>query len=893
MRLIRGRSSSLSLVAALAAVIVLVAASPAFAAFSVSSVTATPSTTQAGGHPDLTVAVNFGGDDTQIGGPGPANPVADSPSTYTVHLGPGLFGNPLAAPTCTLADFKADRCPVTTIVGSGAQTFVAVLAPGSPTIQLPSVIYNLATTSPDQVTLLGVRTFAGNPGPITDPGFPAVPTASRVPFAVTLNSNDLGLDSTNLEPLTAVSPTLGPLRITQLVSRLFGTSLVGQPYMSNPTACIPVPVSASATSNAGDRASGSATPYTPTDCATLPFDAGLGLDLSTTQTDAPTQAGVTITRPSAASPRRQGDVLQATTVLPAGMTVNPSLANGLEACTDAQFAAADRTTAAGCPAASRIGTVRFVSPLFLRTFEGPVYYGTRTPTAFNRLFVDVPVPGVHLKLTGRVTLNATNGQVTTVFQDLPQLPFTAFTLTFQGGARSVLVTPQTCGPNTATADLVPYARLTDATPPDATPSASFTTSFDGAGAACAAALKPWFTTTVTNTRSGGATQYTLKFGRGDRDRRIGDVTFHLTRGLIGNLALDGLTKCSLAAAASASCPASSRIGDATAQAGSGPAPVSLPGDVFLTAPRVSGDPAGLSVLVRARIGPVDLGDVVVPVRLQLRSNGGLDATAAIPQFQEGVPISPRLTAISITRAGFMRNPTSCGHRRSSGVFGGVGGGSVTTHAALDLTDCKALGFTPKFSIKVGAKGKTHDGAHPPLTTTITQPGGQAGLTWVHVVLPNALPSNSIGLNQACSQADFTAGRCGKRAQIATAKAVSPFVKGTLRGPVYLVKRPPGEKGLPRLVVQLRGPLSIDLVGNIKIGKGDKIATTFSQLPDVPVTKFVLSFHSGRFGIIAANTDLCARKLFAPTELRGQNGKRHKIRPQIKVNGCKQTRHHKK
>src|SRR4051794_9986349 len=71
MRLIPGRSS---LVAALAAVVVLVVASPALAVFSVSGVTATPSTTEAGGHPDLTVVVNFSGDNTQVGTPGPTSP---------------------------------------------------------------------------------------------------------------------------------------------------------------------------------------------------------------------------------------------------------------------------------------------------------------------------------------------------------------------------------------------------------------------------------------------------------------------------------------------------------------------------------------------------------------------------------------------------------------------------------------------------------------------------------------------------------------------------------------------------------------------------------------------------------------------------------------------------
>jgi hypothetical protein len=871
MRLIRGRSS-LSLVAAFAAVILLVVASPAFAAFSVSGVTATPSTTQAGGHPDLTVVVNFSGDNTQVGGPGPANPVADSPSTYSVHLGPGLFGNPLAAPTCPLATFQADACPLDTIVGSSSQTFI-VLALGR-AVTLPGVIYNLATTSPDQVALLGVRTIT------LDPRTGTPVAASLIPFSVTLNPNDLGLDSTNIVPLTAVSPTAGPIRITQLVSRLNAVAANGF-YMQNPTACVPVPISASATSNAGDRASASAAPYTPTDCATEPFDAGLALDLSTTQTDVPAQVGVAITRPSSDAPRRQADVLDSTTVLPEGMTVNPSLGAGLEACTDAQFAASDRTTAAGCPAASQIGTVRFVSPLFLRTFEGPVYYGTRTPTAFNRLFVDVPAPGVHLKLTGRVTLNAANGQVTTTFESLPQLPFTSFALTFQGGDRSVLVTPQTCGTNTATADLVPYARLTDPTPPDATPSATFTTSFDGAGAACAAAIRPWFTTTVTNAKAGGRTSYTLKFGRGDRDRRIARTTFRLTRGLIANLALRGLTKCSLADAGNGACSASSLIGHATAQAGSGAAPVTLPGDVFLTAPRAAGDPAGLSVRIAGRIGPVDVGNVIVPVRLQLRANGGLDAIADIPQFQQGVPISPRLTTVTIDRAGFMRNPTGCGHRRSSGVFEGVGGGSVTTHAAFDLTACKTLRFSPKFSVTLGAKGKTGFGAHPPMTTTITQPAGQSAIGRAHVVLPHAIATNPTGLNQACSQADFDANRCGRLARVGTATAVSPFVAGRLRGPVWIVKQP---RGLPNVVAQLRGPLSIDVVGHEKVG-GGTLATTFASLPDLPVTRFTLSFHSGRFGILAANRSLCTHRLVAPTGFRAQNGKAVKLRPKVAVRGC--------
>jgi hypothetical protein len=875
MRPIPGR---MVLLAALTAVTVLVAASSAPAALTVTGVDVQLSTTQAGAHPDLSIRTSFGGDmATQIGGPG-LNPIADSPSFYAVHLPPGLIANPLAAPTCTLAQFQADACPPQSIVGTARQgIFILLAPPGSQDRELPGVIYNLETTSPEQASLLGVRTFGG-----VDPGTGQPITASRIPFAITISPTDLGLDSVNLEPLTAVSRTAGPIFITSLGLTLNGRAVNGF-YVSNPTACTTIRVTVSATSNAGQTATGESAPFAPTDCGTLPFDVGLDLGLSTTETDSPAQTAVSVTVPGSDDPRRQSAVLESTVVLPEGMTVNPALAVGLEACTDEQFAAGDRTRAAACPAASQIGTVRFVSPLFVQTFEGVVYYGTRTPTAFNRLFVDVPLFGIHLKLVGRVNLNEATGQVTTIFQDLPQLPFTRFDLTFQGGPRSVLATPVACGAYTATSRHVPYARLTDPTPPDATPSATFTTTFEGAGPPCTIPFRPWFRGTLSNNRSGARTNYTLRFGRPDRHQRIARVTFRLPAGLIGDLALDGLTQCPLATAANGACPDSSRVGTATVEVGSGPAPAIVGGDVFLTAPRVAGDPAGLSVVVLARIGPVDLGTVIVPVRLQLRSNGGLTATSELPQFEEGVPVSPRLATITITRAGFLRNPTSCGKRRYSGDFVSVGGAFARSFAAFTLDDCEALGFSPRISVRLGARGKTRTRSHPPMVTTIRQPAGQSAIKRARVLLPRALATNLVGVGAACTQAAFDAGRCSNNAKGGRAIAFSPFVDEPLRGPVYLVRRERGR--LPKLVAQLGGPLRIDIVGLPRVGRNGKIATMFKGLPDVPVTRFTLRLRSGRFGLLSATENLCARGLAMPASFRAWNGKLDRQRPTITVRGC--------
>ncbi|HMJ03806.1 MAG TPA: hypothetical protein VK506_12745 [Conexibacter sp.] len=875
MKLIRARHL---LVATVAAAALLVAASAAPAAMSVTSVDVSLTTTQAGGHPDLSITTNFGGDNTQIGGPGATNPVADSPSIYEIHLPPGLNGNPLAAPTCPLATFLADACPPETAVGRSLQgIFILFAPPGRQVAALPGVIYNLETESPDQAAMLGVRTITANPAPP-----PTTLTASLVPFALTISPSDYGLDSINLEPLTAVSRIAGPIRITSLGLTLNGSAFNGF-FTSNPTACTPIQVSVSATSNARQTATGQSAPFTPTGCGTLPFDVGLATQLSTTQTDVPVQTGVSVTMPASDDPRRQSAVLESTVVLPEGMTVNPSIGNGLEACTDAQFNAADRTTAAACPAASQIGTVSFATPLFEQVFSGPVYYGERTPTTFNRLFVDVPIPGIHLKLTGNVTLNASNGQVTTTFQNLPQLPFTSFDLTFQGGPRSVLVNPQACGPHTATSNNTPFARLTDATPLNATPSSTFTTSFDGAGAPCQSLFQPWFIGTPSNARAGADTTFALKFGRPDRNKRIGSVLFRLPAGLVGDLTLDGLVKCTRSAANGGSCPTASKLGTATVEAGSGPAPVSLPGEVFLTEPLVRGDPAGLSVKVPAKIGPVDLGNVIVPVRLELRSNGGLNPSAGLPQFEDGVPVSARLANIEITREGFMRNPTACGKRSFSGVFSAVGGGSATTRAAFTLADCRALGFSPRIAVRLGARGKTRTNAHPPMTATITQGGGQSAINRARVLLPRAIRSNLTGIGAACTQEQFDADRCSPNANGGRATATSPFVDEPLRGPVWLVRRERGQ--LPKLVAKLSGPLDIEVVGYPDVSDSGKIVTTFRSLPDVPVTRFTLKLDSGRFGFLEAAANLCARPLAMPSTFRAWNGKNARRRPGINVQGC--------
>ncbi len=118
--------------------------------------------------------------------------------------------------------------------------------------------------------------------------------------------------------------------------------------------------------------------------------------------------------------------------LPPGMTISPSAANGLEACTDAQFAQGTHDPIA-CPAASRLGDAQISTPLLADALNGGVYLGQPLPGDRYRLFLNADARGVTVRLKGSVRPDPTSGQLTAVFEDNPQVPFSNFTLTFRDG----------------------------------------------------------------------------------------------------------------------------------------------------------------------------------------------------------------------------------------------------------------------------------------------------------------------------------------------------------------------------------------------------------------------------------------------------------------------------
>ena len=73
------------------------------------------------------------------------------------------------------------------------------------------------------------------------------------------------------------------------------------------------------------------------------------------------------------------------------------------------------------------------------------------------IVVDDPLSGVIVKLAGRVEANPATGQLTTTFDENPQLPFEDLKLHLFGGSRAALVTPDVCGSFNSQSALTPWS----------------------------------------------------------------------------------------------------------------------------------------------------------------------------------------------------------------------------------------------------------------------------------------------------------------------------------------------------------------------------------------------------------------------------------------------------
>ncbi|HTR88664.1 MAG TPA: hypothetical protein VMG62_00975, partial [Solirubrobacteraceae bacterium] len=559
----------------------------------------------------------------------------------------------------------------------------------------------------------------------------------------------------------------------------------------------------------------------------------------------------------------------------------------------------------------QIGSATISSPLLAAPLEGRLYVGQPEcgPCSAQdaedgrlfKLYIEAEGQGVRVKLPGRASVNTATGRLTASFQNNPQLPFQSLQLKLKNGPRAPLANPQYCQSLTSAATFTPWSlagSLGEAAilgTPAATPTytSSQPVDLDGAGSACPASLPfaPGFragTPAGASTAAGRHSELEVVFERHDREQGLSRTTVRTPPGLIGEIA--GLRRCAAARAASGACPAASQIGVASAAAGSGPEPYVVSGPVYLT-DGYAGAPFGLAIVVPAQAGPFDLGDVVV------RASIAVDPTTAaltiasdpLPQSRDGVPFRLKWVSVKVNRPEFMVNPTSCANQsiaatiEGAPVRGGEGAKSATDSAPFTVGACGELSFKPTFTASTEAGTSKANGAS--LRVGISMPSGSSNVRQLEVQLPTALPSRLTTLQKACTEKQFAAdpGGCPEGSLVGGAIARTPLLDVPLQGPAYLVSH--GGAAFPDLVFLLRGEgIEIELVGHTNIRRGITYSK-FETVPDAPIESFQASFPEGPHSVLAANGNLCAQSLVAPTKIVAQDNASFEQRTPVTVSGC--------
>jgi hypothetical protein len=419
-------------------------------------------------------------------------------------------------------------------------------------------------------------------------------------------------------------------------------------------------------------------------------------------------------------------------------------------------------------------------------------------------------------------------------------------------------------------------------------------------------FKPGLEAGTLNNAAGSYSPFYLRLSRNDGEGEFTRFSIKLPPGITGKLA--GIPFCPDAAIAAAkartgphggseelespSCPKASEVGRTLAGAGVGPSLAYAPGKVYLAGP-YHGSSLSIAAITAAKVGPFDLGTVVIRSALKVNPETAevfVDATGSdpIPHIIQGIPVHARDIRVYVDRPEFVLNPTSCERTSTaSTVLGsGLDFGSdaddqpITVTSPFQAADCASLDFKPKLALSL--KGGTKRGDNPAFKAVLTFPkGANANVARAQVTLPHSEFLDQSHIKTICTRVQFAQGAfpgqmCPAGSIYGYAKAITPLLDEPVEGPVFLRS---SSHPLPDLVAALHsGKIDVNLVGRIdSVGNG-RIRNTFSSVPDAPVTKFTLTMQGGKKGLLVNSTDLCRSTNKALADFGGQNGKRHVFKP---------------
>lgn len=815
---------------------------------------------QAGGHPDITTNIQFA---TTVNAEGKEAAI-ENPKDILVDLPAGLIGNPTVAAVCPAVDLAQQgvaTCEPDTQVG------LATLKIGLGTpemINFPVPVYNV-----DPPRGVAAR-FGFN-------AFSAVTVLDAVVDA----EGGYHLQMRSLKANQGLG--VGGVRV-----ELSGAAAAsGDAFLTAPTSCSGTPLSFGLNvstwqnperilTRSNDRDLSGA-PLSMVGCGRVPFSPTMSFEPTNREAGAPTGLRVKLVIPQSDDPNgiAQSDLRDADVTLPPGMTISPPSAGGLGVCTDTQLGLGSIEPST-CPESSKLGTVKVVTPILAEPLAGSIYLRPQASSdpesgEMFRLALEManPARGIDIKLPGTIKASTATGQLVASFDENPQFPFSELELNFKSGPRAALVNPPTCGTITAGAHLTGWsgAETTLKLPMEV-------------NSGCAAPkFSPALEAGTTNPVGGSFSPFNLRVTQASGEQNLSKLSATLPRGLLAKLA--GVTVCGDAQAATGDCPAGSQVGTTTVGAGAGSNPIYVPEAgkaptaVYLAGP-YKGAPYSLVVKVPAEAGPFSLGTVVVrnalridPITTQVTAESD-----PLPQILAGVPISYRDVRVEVDRNEFTVNPTSCGEQQVTSTLTSAGGATASPASRFQVAGCERLAFKP--GLKLQLSGQTRRTGNPAIKAVLTQPKGEdANIAGTTVILPKSMFIDQSHVNDPCTRVQFNEGECPAKSVLGTATAWSPLLEKPLAGPVYF-RSNGGERKLPDLVADLHGQINVTLVGfidSIKVGKeSSRVRTRFQNVPDAPVSRFVLQLKGGKRGLIENSKDLCRTKPKASVKTTGQNGK---------------------
>ena len=893
--------------------------------------------TQAGSHPTrLTVDLGF-----------PVEKVSnlvltstEHPRTITADLPRGLIANPLAtAKRCTEAELTSESCPAASQVG-----VITVMTQLEGPVPVLNPLYNM----------------------VPPPGVPAMLAFDAIGVGLythligsVRSDGDYGLTGT-VEDVLAVGryPVLGtqtqiwgdpssPIHdeIRKCPEKALGNCAVdlseqtGLAFLTMPSECSGEPPLMEVRANSWETpeieeeasyelSSLEGNPVTLSGCNQLDFEPTIKAQPTTNLTDSPSGLNFDLHQPQELSLEglSSAALRDALVALPKGMSANPSQAGGLAACSPDQvglsteveeFPIRFNKESVSCPDAAKLGKVTVSTPLLEDPVPGDgglgaVYLAEPFENPFNSLIaiyivIDDPNTDTVAKLAGEVQADPVSGQLTSYFEENPQLPLEDVEIEFFKGPRAPLRTPLSCaatdpaGPHTTFGEFLPWSFPEG---PEALATDSFTLSAAPGGGPCAASPQaaphnPALSAGSLIPQAGAYTSFVLRLSREDGSQEIGGVETTLPPGLAARLA--GVPNCPEAAIAAAkarevveqgaaelaspSCPPATQLGVANVAAGAGPLPFEVQGRVYLAGP-YKGAPLSAVIITPAVAGPFDLGAVVVRVAFYLDPKTAQVRAVSdpLPTIREGIPLDLRQATVIVNRAQFTLNPTNCDElsvgARVTLVFGQV----ASPTDRFQLGGCGALGFKPRLKLRM--LGGTKRGAHPRFRAILRPRAGDANIARATISLPRSQFVDQAHIRTVCTRVQFAADQCPAGSIYGEVKATTPLLDEPLTGPVYLRS---SDNELPDAVAVLRGPpsrpIEVEGVARIDSVSGRGVRINIDTVPDAPITEVVVNMQGGRKGLLINSRNLCARTYRANVAMDAHNGKFHDFRPALR-NDCK-------